>query len=130
MTPQRALLEAMLQAVAERLGDPAVPVHERLFRHHPELRALFVGDTRGVVRGEMFMRALDAVLAQADGAAYAAGVVGTERINHAGLGVPGALFDSYFEVMTEVLREAAGPAWSTPVANAWAEAVHAVRAQP
>ena len=53
------LLEHSLELVAERIGDPAPRVFERLFLEAPDLLALFSNDACGSVRGEMFLRALE-----------------------------------------------------------------------
>jgi hemoglobin-like flavoprotein len=64
-------LEQTLERVVERVGDPVPLVYERLFGSAPELRAMFVMDTQGSVRGEMFQRALETLPDLAHGRPYA-----------------------------------------------------------
>ena len=45
------ILAGSLEALAERVGDPADQVYARLFEAYPEMEALFVRDTTGAVRG-------------------------------------------------------------------------------
>ena len=52
-------LDFTLDQVAQRVGDPAPLVFQRLFAEAPELQALFCNDASGAVRAEMFLRALE-----------------------------------------------------------------------
>ena len=52
-------LDFTLEQVAQRVGDPAPLVFERLYAEAPELQALFCNDASGAVRAEMFLRALE-----------------------------------------------------------------------
>jgi len=104
-----------LEILAKRVGDPAPLVYERLFARHPETEALFVMDVGGHVRGQMLAVATEALLDQggADGGRLT-GLVGIERANHVNIGVPAEVFDGFFALLMEVVRDALGGDW-TPI---------------
>jgi len=52
------LLERTLELVAERIGDPAPRVFERLFLEAPDLLALFSNDASGSGCGGMVLGAV------------------------------------------------------------------------
>ena len=108
-----------LELVAERAGDPAPLVFQRLFADNPELEALFVRDTAGLVRGEMLAVTLEALLDCAGGDAYAVSLVEIERVNHVGLGVEPEVFDTFFRVVMTVFREILGEDWTIEMDAAW-----------
>ena len=122
MTDDVALIEASLILVAERLGDPAPLVYARLFAAFPELEALFVRDQAGMVRGNMLQVTLECLLDFAGPRAYASYFVGSERVNHAGLGVPSAMFDRFYQTVIATFREALGPDWTAATEAAWQRA--------
>ena len=122
MTPDAALIEASLELVADRLGDPAPLVYRRLFAAFPELRPLFVGDTTGIVRGNMLQVTLECLLDFAGTRAYSTHFVGSERVNHEGLGVPHATFDMFYQTVIATFREALGDAWTAETEAAWQRA--------
>ena len=117
-----ALIEASLELVAERLGDPAPLVYARLFDGEPELEALFVRDKLGTVRGNMLTTALECLVDFAGRGAYATHFVGAERVNHGGLGVPDAAFDRFYAAVIDTFREALGPEWTAQTDAAWRRA--------
>lgn len=123
MDTPHALIEHSLALVAQRLGDPAPQVYAALFAQSPDLAALFVGDPQGSVRGEMFHRALEALLDLAQDRPYAPGMLAAECINHAGLGVPPGRFLDLYRAMVQVFRDALGPAWTPGIDAAWAQAL-------
>lgn len=118
MTPLQAL-EHSLALVVERVGDPAPLVYARLFAQSPELLPMFVGDALGSVRGEMFHRALDTLLDLAAGQPYAASMIAAEVRNHGMNGVSKPQFDSFFESIAQVCREALGDDWTPEIDAAW-----------
>jgi len=117
--PLRQTLEAVLELVVERAGDPAPRVYEQLFAADPSLRALFVNDPRGSVRGEMFHRAVEALLDVAGGRPYAHGLIAAECVNHQGMGVTTQQFASLFDAMGVVFRQALGADWTQELDLAW-----------
>lgn len=117
-----ALIEASLERIAERLGDPAPLVYARLFAAFPELEALFVRDRLGTVRGNMLQVTLECLLDFAGPRAYAGNFVGSERVNHAGLGVPQAMFDQFYQTVIATFRDALGDDWTATTEAAWQRA--------
>lgn len=117
------LLEHTLELVTDRIGDPAPLVYERLFASAPELRAMFVNDPRGSVRGEMFLRAIETMVDMARQRQYAEGMITSEWINHRMIGVTARQFDAFFGAIVQVLREALGSDWTADMEAAWGEAL-------
>ena len=122
MSARGALIEAGLEAAIARIGDPAPAVFERLAARMPDSRAMFVGDASGAVRGEMLQRAIEAMLDLVGDDRWGATLLASERINHAGLGVPPERFAWLYDAMHEVCREAAGEAWTGEIEHAWRSA--------
>lgn len=112
-------LERSLELVAERIGDPAARIYRRLFELAPELEPLFAADRSGSVRGEMLLRAFETAADLLRGAAYAPGLIATERINHAQFGVPPERFALFLVAVVDVVREALGAQWDGAAASAW-----------
>ena len=117
-----ALIEASLERVAERLGDPAPLVYARLFASFPELEPLFVRDNLGTVRGNMLLVTLECLLDFAGPRAYARHFVGSERVNHEGLGVPADMFDRFYATVIATFSEVLGEEWTPATDVAWRRA--------
>lgn len=114
-----AAIVASLDIAAEKGGDLAPRVYARLFAEHPDMEALFARDTNGAVKGEMLARVFEMVLDYVDTGAYAEGMIRNEVITHAGYDVPPEVFSRFFEVVVEILREAAGAEWTPEMSSAW-----------
>jgi len=113
------LIEKSLEVVAERIGDPTPLVYERLFASNPELQALFVRDRDDSVKGQMLQQVIEAVLDFVGPRGFADGLFATEWVNHQNLGVPGAQFTQFFEVLVDTFRDALGPDWTGEFDQAW-----------
>lgn len=113
-----ALTES-LELVAERVGDPTPLVYERLFARQPEMEALFVGDHGGQARGHMLQMVLDTLTGMAAGDAWPANMIRAEKINHDQIGVPFDVFGTFFDVIHETFRDAAGEFWTADMEVAW-----------
>jgi len=122
------LLQSSIEQAVERIGDPAPQVYERVFDAAPELRALFIRDERGSVRGEMFHRVIETLLDLASERPYAAGMIAAERINHDGIGVSPQQFDSFFDAILQVCRQALGAEWTAEIDAAWRGTIARVNA--
>jgi len=122
MTGDAALIEASLELVAGRVGDPAPLVYRRLFASFQELQPLFVRDTSGIVRGNMLQVTLECLLDFAGPGAYATHFVGSERVNHEGLGVPRGTFDLFYQTVIATFRETLGDDWTAETEAAWQRA--------
>ena len=114
-----ALLELSLERAVARIGDPAPRVYEALFAQEPGLRAMFVGDPLGSVRGEMFHRVIDTLIDVAGERPYAAGMIAAEWSNHRMNGVSAAQFQAFFDIVAQVLRQALGDEWTAQIDAAW-----------
>jgi len=113
------IVEASLELVAQRAGDPTPQVYARLFAEHPEMEALFVRDTTGAVRGEMLAVAFACLLDIAGKDAYAANLIAAERVNHEGVGVPQEVFGRFFPIVMQTCRDICGATWTDEVQAAW-----------
>lgn len=111
------ILAASLEAVAERVGDPAALVYGRLFSRFPEMEALFVRDVTGAVRGEMLAMTFQCLMARHGG--FEDNMVRAERMNHDGFGVPAEAFLSFFPILKETCQEVLGEGWTPEVEAAW-----------
>lgn len=112
-------LAASLELVVERVGDPTTLVYDRLFAQQPEMRDLFVNDHAGQARGHMLQMVLETLTNMADGAAWPANMIRAERVNHDQIGVPFDVFATFFAVVHESFRDAAGDAWTPEMEAAW-----------
>jgi hemoglobin-like flavoprotein len=108
-----------LEIAGERGGDLTGAVYARLFAEHPEMEALFVRDTDGLVRGEMLARVFDAILDFMSRRAYSAQLIQCEVVTHEGYGVPPAVFGVFFDTVAETVRAVVGEAWSAATDRAW-----------
>ena len=117
------IIEASLELVAERVGDPAPLIYPRLFAAFPDTEPLFFRDLDGKIRGEMLAMAFECLLGEAS---YAQNLLRAERINHESFGVDPEAFLNFFPIVREVCREALGPDWTETVDRAWAERLDAI----
>jgi hypothetical protein len=58
-----------------------------------------------------------------------AGLVGIERRNHLNIGVPPAVFDGFFALLMEAVRDALGPDWTPAMEAAWRDRLAAIEAE-
>ena len=108
-----------LELVVDRVGDPTPLVYDRLFAEQPRMRELFVGDHNGQARGHMLQMVLDTLTNMAGGAAGPANMIRAERVNHDQIGVPFDVFATFFTVVHETFRDAAGEGWTREMEDAW-----------
>ena len=108
-----------LEVLAAEVGDPTSLVYARLFADAPEMEALFVRDTDGAVRGQMLQQVFETLVDHAGGRAYSTNLIRCEVVNHENLGVPPAVFASFFRTVMEAVRSAIGPRWTPAMAGAW-----------
>ena len=112
-------IEQSLEIAGERGGDLTPIVYARLFERQPEMKALFWRDTTDAIKGEMLMRAFEAILDFIRERKFSDHMIQTEVITHAGYDVPPDVFATFFGLVAEVVQEACGPDWSAPMAAAW-----------
>jgi hypothetical protein len=118
-----AIITQTLERVAERVGDPTPLVFEGLFRESPEVEALFVRDTDGLVRGQMFQVTIESLLDFLGDQAYGANLIQIERVNHVGLGVEPAVFDQFYLTVMATFRTILGADWTTDMEQTWSRVV-------
>ena len=115
------LIFASFEAVAERCPDPGPLIYGRLFARRPDMEALFVRDTDGMVRGEMLSRVFEAILDFIGPRRYAASLIQCEVVTHEGYGVPTEVFGLFFESLAEAFREILATDWTPALDAAWRE---------
>lgn len=112
------ITESLEQAAA--LCDDLTPlVYARLFAAHPAMEPLFASDRNRQVRGEMLARVIEAILDFAGERKYAATLIQTEVVTHAGYDVPPAVFGVFFGTVADTLKTLLGEAWTADIDAAW-----------
>ena len=122
------LIQHSLELLAQRMGDPAERIYERLFELLPQARPLFVSDTQGIVRHEMLARAFETVLDLVDGGRVASGLLLSEYVNHQQIGVPEGAFEVFFDALVQITRESLDGDWTPAHEAAWASVLQDIRA--
>jgi len=113
-------IEASLEIAAERAGDLTPRVYALLFQRQPAMEAhFFRDDDRSLIKGEMLMRVLEALLDFIGERRYADHMIECEVITHEGYDVPREVFATFFAIVAEVVREACGAAWTGAMEAAW-----------
>lgn len=115
------MIEASLDLLGERCGDPTERIYSRLFHLYPDMEALFWRDTNGAIKGEMLSRAFEALLDFVGERRYADHMIGTEMITHEGYDVPRTVFSTFFAVMADVVKDVLDEDWTEATALAWSE---------
>lgn len=113
------LITESLERVAERCADPTPFVYERLFAQNPDMRDLFVRDSDGSVRGQMLYQVIEVFLDFVGRRSFSANLIACEVVNHENLGVPPAVFATFFATVMETFRELLGEDWSPAYNQAW-----------
>jgi hemoglobin-like flavoprotein len=119
MSDEKNLIAWSLGELAERHGDPTAAVYERLFVQSPEMAELFVNDKTGAARGEMLSVVFETLLDFSGPSSYGANMVRAEIVNHENLGVPPAVFTTFFATVMETVRELLGEDWTPDVQSEW-----------
>ena len=115
------LIERTFEVAAGRIADLTPLVYARLFAEQPQMEALFCLDANHQVRGEMLSQVIRSILDFVGERQYAATLIQTEVMTHAGYDVPPAVFGTFFGVVAATLREVLGPDWSPEIDAAWRE---------
>ncbi|MEZ5995210.1 MAG: globin [Hyphomonadaceae bacterium] len=119
---------ATLERLAQAHGDPADVIYARLFERHPEFERLFILDAQGAARGNMLAYAFEVLLDIAGPRRFAASFMLAERINHEGIGVSGAAYAHFFEIMFESVRDLLAREWTPEADAAWRRALAEIEA--
>jgi hemoglobin-like flavoprotein len=119
MTTDPSVIQHTLDLVAERCADPAPLVYARLFAESPEIEALFIRDTSGLVRGQMLAVVLESLLDFITDRHYGANLIQIERVNHEGLGVAPEIFDTFFATVVATFKDILAADWTPQMDAAW-----------
>ena len=119
--PRAAEIEATLELLAERCGDPTPRVYARLFEVHPKMKPHFWRDTNDAIKGEMLSRTFEAILDFVGERRYADHMIGTEMVTHEGYDVPREVFATFFAILRDVTREVLASDWTPAFELAWSE---------
>lgn len=115
----RNLIVESLELAAERCEDLTPLVYDRLFQVRPETRGLFRTEGSTLVKGSMLELSLDAILDFAGERKAAFRLIFCEVQSHAAYGTSPELFNVFFKVIADVVRDLIGDAWTEDVAAAW-----------
>jgi len=123
MNTDTAIITETLERVAERVGDPMPLVFKRLFADAPDTEPLFIRDPGGLVRGQMFQVTIESLLDFLSDKAYGANLIQIERVNHQGLGVEPAVFDTFYATVVATFRDILGADWTPEMEAVWTRTV-------
>lgn len=123
MSNEADIITHTLERVAERVGDPAPLIFDRLFAEMPEAEALFVRDKGGLVRGQMFQVTMESLLDFLGDRSYGANLIQIERVNHQGLGVEPEMFDRFYLTVMATFKEVLGLDWTAEMETVWTSVV-------
>jgi hemoglobin-like flavoprotein len=126
MSDDAAIITATLDQVVQRVGDPVPVVFAHLFRETPEIEALFIRDSDGLVRGQMFQVTMESLLDYLGDRYYGANLIQIERVNHVGLGVDPEVFDRFYFTVMNAFREILGADWTAEMDAVWTRVVEAL----
>jgi hemoglobin-like flavoprotein len=130
MSDDAAVITDTLERVAEREGDPIPLVFQRLFQETPELRDLFIRDTDGLVRGQMFQVTIESLLDFLGDRSYGANLIQIERVNHVGLGVEPDVFDKFYLTVVATFKDILGAGWTHDMDVVWTRVIGELTARP
>ena len=108
-----------LDTLADRVGDPAILIYERLFTERPDFEDLFVMDTDGGVRGSMLATSFDCLLGVANGQDLPRLQLEAARMIHDGYGLSDDDIDLMFRIIRDVCRDTLDTAWTPDIDLVW-----------
>jgi hemoglobin-like flavoprotein len=129
LTRDASVITATLERVAERVADPAPLVFQRLFAETPGLEDLFVQDTDGLVRGQMFQVTIESLLDFLGDQSYGAELIRIERMNHQGLGVEPDIFNRFYLTVMATFRDILDQEWTGEMEDVWSRSIRALAGQ-
>jgi hemoglobin-like flavoprotein len=112
-------IQQSFELAAERCEDLTPLVYRRLFREHPEAKAMFRSEGSELVKGSMLALTIEAVLDFAGGRSGNFRMIECEVTSHDAYGTPRELFVAFFGVIAASLREVLGDEWSPEIDQAW-----------
>lgn len=112
-------VERSFERAASRCPDLTPLVYRRLFDEHPETRTMFRSDGSDLVKGSMLALAIDAVLDFAGTRRGHFRLIACEVTSHDAYGTSRQLFNAFFAIIRDTLRDLLGDEWSIEIAQAW-----------
>jgi len=112
-------IQQSFELAAERCEDLTPLVYRRLFREHPEAKAMFRSEGSELVKGSMLALTIEAVLDFAGERSGNFRMIECEVTSHDAYGTPRELFVAFFGVIAASLREVLGDEWSPEIDQAW-----------
>lgn len=114
-----ALIEASLQQLADRVGDPQGLIYARLFALRPDFEPMFELDRDGGVRALMLQTCFDCILGTAEGRDTPRFHLEAARLQHEGYGLTAEDLDLIFSAIRDVCRDTLAGDWTTGEEAAW-----------
>jgi hemoglobin-like flavoprotein len=112
-------VQQSFELAVTRCTDLTPLVYERLFRQHPEARAMFRAEGSDLVKGSMLAMAIEAILDFVGERQGHFRMIACEVLSHDAYGTPRELFFAFFGVIADTLRELLGEDWSPQMDAAW-----------
>jgi hemoglobin-like flavoprotein len=112
-------IERSFELAAERCADLTPLVYDRLFREHPEAKAMFRSEGSDLVKGSMLALTIDAILDFVGERTCHFRLIECEVVSHDAYGTPRDLFVAFFGVIAETLRDILQSDWSPEIDAAW-----------
>jgi hemoglobin-like flavoprotein len=112
-------VQQSFELAVTRCTDLTPLVYERVFRQHPEARAMFRAEGSDLVKGSMLAMAIEAILDFAGERQGHFRMIACEVLSHDAYGTPRELFFAFFGIIADTLRELLGEDWSDEMSAAW-----------
>jgi hemoglobin-like flavoprotein len=112
-------IQQSFELASERCEDLTPLVYRRLFREHPEAKAMFRTEGSELVKGSMLALTIEAILDFAGERTGQFRMIDCEVTSHDAYGTPRELFVAFFGVIAAALRDVLGEDWSPEIDRAW-----------
>jgi hemoglobin-like flavoprotein len=112
-------IQQSFELASERCEDLTPLVYRRLFREHPEAKAMFRTEGSELVKGSMLALTIEAILDFAGERTGQFRMIECEVTSHDAYGTPRELFVAFFGVIAASLRDVLGEDWSPEIDRAW-----------
>lgn len=119
MPPASDAIVASLELAAERCEDLTPLVYDRLFEQRPETRRMFRTEGSELVKGAMLELAIEAILDFARERKASHRLIFCEVQSHDGYGTSPELFNVFFAVIADTVRDLLGDEWTAELDTAW-----------
>lgn len=128
MTSSSNPIEDSFELAAAICDDLTPLVYARLFREHPETRAMFRSEGSESVRASMLSLTIEAILDFAGERSGRFRLIECEVSSHDAYGTSRELFVAFFTVIADSLRELLAEQWSAEIDAAWHKLLRDVEA--